>query len=153
MTEAELDTWRDEHGEDLTSPGCCDAECYALDRSTPEQPCWGSIDAMDEVEMGDDYIWVHACDGHAPEWMGGEYLPRSPGAGADRMGSMNRPGWVYHTTATIDGDVVLETEHNRCDKCGHDRLVLCVRDADSSNAFALLCQGCIGELFAMTVER
>lgn len=61
----------------MVADSCCGADsCYRFERSTPEQPCWGAIMVVDEVQLGDDYCWVHACEGHRPQQEGDEYLPR-----------------------------------------------------------------------------
>ncbi len=46
-------------------PCDCKAECSFLDESTPERPCWGPVNAVDEISGPDgEYWWVHACEGH-----------------------------------------------------------------------------------------
>ncbi len=55
----------------LCEPCQCGAGC---DFRNDNRPCWGSVDAVDEVKCGDDdYAWVHVCEGHNPLYFGGEY--------------------------------------------------------------------------------
>lgn len=43
---------------------CCDTDCNLLG-SNPEEPCWGDVSVVDEVEdENGDYVWVHSCSGH-----------------------------------------------------------------------------------------
>ena len=50
---------------------CCADGCYWIDDSTPEQPCWGKVKAIDEISAGEDGWWVHACQGHINyDWTG-----------------------------------------------------------------------------------
>lgn len=52
---------------------CCGDACYKLG-DNPNQPCWGNVAVIDEVELEDgDYAWVHACRGHEDYYYGGEY--------------------------------------------------------------------------------
>lgn len=45
----------------LTST-CCGSTCqFAVEG----EPCWGEIRAVDEDYYGDEWYWVHACEGHA----------------------------------------------------------------------------------------
>lgn len=41
----------------------CGADCDFT--KTDPRPCWGEVHAIDEIETGDGYEWVHACEGHA----------------------------------------------------------------------------------------
>lgn len=42
----------------------CGEGCVAFE-SNPDQPCWGQVSAVDEVETSDgDWVWIHACEGH-----------------------------------------------------------------------------------------
>lgn len=46
----------------------------------PGKPCWGEVSVIDEIDYGDDWGWVHSCQGHLAEYgMGcydGEYTPQ-----------------------------------------------------------------------------
>ena len=54
----------------------CGADCYRSDDTTTDQPCWGQVDAIAEEKFGeDDWVWVHACQGHIDQYDGsGPYL-------------------------------------------------------------------------------
>ena len=43
-------------------PCYCGATCN-LDFIIDE-PCYGKVDAVDEISDGEDYYWVHSCEGH-----------------------------------------------------------------------------------------
>lgn len=45
---------------------CCGGvDCWAAEYSTAEQPCWGEVSAVAELDLGDgDFCWVHGCEGH-----------------------------------------------------------------------------------------
>jgi hypothetical protein len=75
----DLEGWRAEHGHDLIGERCCGAECWAEWSQTPEKPCWGDIAAVAEEGAGDDYYWVHSCQGHEFEYFGSTYRPRPEG--------------------------------------------------------------------------
>lgn len=52
--------------------GCCGSPCAG--EGVKDEPCYGTIDVIDEVEVEeDDWQWVHACDGHS-NWPG-KYIP------------------------------------------------------------------------------
>ncbi len=54
---------------------CCGSPCNG--EGTPNEPCYGTIDVIDEMELGeDDWAWVHGCDGHT-NWPGA-YVPEPP---------------------------------------------------------------------------
>lgn len=40
----------------------CGSDCMSIDKS--EEPCWGEVNAIDEINLGDDWGWVHGCKGH-----------------------------------------------------------------------------------------
>lgn len=52
-------------------PCSCGAFC---DFANPGQPCYGKVTVIEEVECndGEDYYWIHACEGH---FNGGRYEP------------------------------------------------------------------------------
>lgn len=54
---------------------CCSADCH--NGYSPERPCWGDVEARDEVSYGDgEWGWVHACEGHSLTCTGdGGYVP------------------------------------------------------------------------------
>jgi len=50
----------------------CGAPC---DFEKEDEPCWGDINAVDEVYDDDGYYeWIHACEGHRQCSMGGPYI-------------------------------------------------------------------------------
>lgn len=52
----------------------CPSDCYMLDiEEDPNKPCWGEVRAIDEIDWGDDWSWVHACEGHASVYDGDVY--------------------------------------------------------------------------------
>jgi|CXWL01.1.fsa_nt_gi hypothetical protein len=58
---------------------CYGVNCYHIDDSTENEPCWGAVGVVDEVSYGeDDYGWVHGCEGHAECWGGGDYIKEQP---------------------------------------------------------------------------
>jgi len=50
----------------------CQDDCYALGMHEDE-PCWGNVNAIDEVQEWIDWDWVHACQGHKAKYDGGDY--------------------------------------------------------------------------------
>lgn len=54
---------------------CCGEDCYKFDFDDEQktQPCWGKVRVVDEIRYGDDWNWVHACEGHYDMWDGGSY--------------------------------------------------------------------------------
>lgn len=40
-----------------------------------EEPCWGEVDVRGEDSWGEDWYWIHACEGHAGLWEGEPYKP------------------------------------------------------------------------------
>jgi len=50
----------------------CDAHCLRSDDATEQQPCWGEVDAIDEIpSTDDDWTWLHGCQGHINyDWTG-----------------------------------------------------------------------------------
>ena len=48
----------------------CGAECCYLG-SNENEPCYGEVNAIEEVEFEDDYSWVHVCIGHQTTFDGG----------------------------------------------------------------------------------
>jgi hypothetical protein len=53
---------------------CCGADCHY--GNIEGEPCWGKVELMDEVAVGDEYLWLHACQGHADVYCGdGPYKP------------------------------------------------------------------------------
>lgn len=67
----------------LTNCGCCKVGCHYSD---DENPCWGSVDLVAEVELTNgEWGWIHACDGHGGAWEGNDYLKwDAPGAVSDK---------------------------------------------------------------------
>lgn len=56
---------------------CCGQLCAGEMMPDPNEPCWGKVTAVEEVESGDgDYVWIHSCEGHADVHEGGNYKPR-----------------------------------------------------------------------------
>lgn len=50
----------------------CSCNCNYEFSSTPEQPCWGRVLALDEVG-GDEGGYIHGCEGHEDIGIGGTY--------------------------------------------------------------------------------
>lgn len=42
----------------------CGGDCFALSKDPINEPCWGQVEVSDEVQMGDDWVWIHECKGH-----------------------------------------------------------------------------------------
>jgi hypothetical protein len=60
----------------------CGAKCaWAGVAEEGDSPvCWGRVSVIDDVEEGDGgWTYIHACDGHAPIWDGGEFKPEPLG--------------------------------------------------------------------------
>jgi len=57
---------------------CCEnGDCWMLDESTEETPCWGRVEVCDSYDVGDEgEMFVHACQGHADMSSGGEYIKK-----------------------------------------------------------------------------
>lgn len=54
---------------------CCQADCVYLG-THPDQPCWGCIEVVDDMQAGeDDWWWMHCCEGHHEYYFGKEYKP------------------------------------------------------------------------------
>lgn len=51
----------------------CGEHCYKIDS---DELCYGKVVAIDEIFWGNElgYSWVHACEGHAAEYLEGKYL-------------------------------------------------------------------------------
>lgn len=48
---------------------CCELDCWMLNvNDDPEQPCWGKVSAIDEIESFDGLVWIHSCEGHEEMW-------------------------------------------------------------------------------------
>jgi len=43
----------------------CGADCRILEFNDKEEPCWGEVHAVDEETFGDDWSWIHGCEGHS----------------------------------------------------------------------------------------
>jgi hypothetical protein len=53
---------------------CCNSDCWMLDwNENPEEPCWGFVHAIDEIESGESSSWVHSCQGHEDMYDGDNY--------------------------------------------------------------------------------
>lgn len=47
-------------------PCYCGEPCHVEWRAKPDEPCWGKVHAIEEIEGYEgDYWFVHGCDGHA----------------------------------------------------------------------------------------
>lgn len=56
----------------------CQSDCYMLDiNENANEPCWGEVNAIDEIDWGDgEYSWVHCCEGHWNMYQSNEpYIP------------------------------------------------------------------------------
>lgn len=54
---------------------CCGSDCFA-DGNEEDEPCWGPVRVIEEEYSGDDWYWVHACEGHKEDYIiGGAYIP------------------------------------------------------------------------------
>ena len=58
---------------------CCGEDCEFYGKN-PKEPCWGQVNVVDEIEIGDgDYKWIHECEGHDDCWeYGGSYKSFDP---------------------------------------------------------------------------
>ena len=65
-----------EHSESYNPDACCGDDCYAIGMNDNE-PCWGDVSVVSEETYGDDWYWVHACQGHYSTYdcYGCEYKP------------------------------------------------------------------------------
>lgn len=52
---------------------CCGDHCWAYPGLGGSGPCWGDVEVVDEIESGDDWWWIHSCQGHMDERDGGKY--------------------------------------------------------------------------------
>lgn len=50
----------------------CGSDCGFMNMFENE-PCWGYVQAVDEITYADDYGWVHMCEGHADKHWGENY--------------------------------------------------------------------------------
>lgn len=61
-------------------PCSCGANCP---HGSPDEPCWGPVNAVDEVSFVDeegnpDWYWIHVCEGHSDKidgYDGSPYIP------------------------------------------------------------------------------
>lgn len=46
----------------------CHGDCYMLkenkDNKDSTKPCWGEVEAIEELDRGNTDIWIHSCQGH-----------------------------------------------------------------------------------------
>ena len=57
---------------------CCGDDCFAFGLN-PAEPCWGDVHIVSEEYDGEDYYWVHECEGHSGCFDGGKkYKPQTP---------------------------------------------------------------------------
>lgn len=40
----------------------CGSDCDYLDKGGV---CWGQVSAVDEIELLEEYLWAHTCQGHS----------------------------------------------------------------------------------------
>ena len=66
-------------GNDRPSRYPADVKCFRACVGQDTQPCWGHRYVVEELAVGEDCIWIYACEGHADVWDGEPY--RAP---ADR---------------------------------------------------------------------
>ena len=53
---------------------CCGSDsCWAHYEQDERGPCWGQVQAIDEDQWGDEWEWIHGCEGHPERW--GAYVP------------------------------------------------------------------------------
>lgn len=50
---------------------CCGEDCYAL---SSNETCWGEVTVVEQENIGDDFYWVHACEGHLETYFGELYV-------------------------------------------------------------------------------
>jgi hypothetical protein len=58
---------------DIQKAWCCGGTCFAQETHETNEPCWGEVEVVDEEYNGDDYWWIHACEGHVGCWNSGHY--------------------------------------------------------------------------------
>ena len=59
------------YGEEVNSrvtSRCCGADCMYDDDQDEKGQCWGKVEVDGEIETGDDYVWIHSCEGHRGMW-------------------------------------------------------------------------------------
>jgi hypothetical protein len=57
---------------------CCGDPCCMADHCREGEPCWGEVEVDDELWWEDDWMWIHACEGHRGV-MSGEPYTVEPG--------------------------------------------------------------------------
>ena len=63
---------------------CCrGVHCWMAGSSTAEHPCWGSVRAIEEDGDGEDWWWIHGCEGHA-DYPAGTYRSAEQAAAEER---------------------------------------------------------------------
>ncbi len=50
----------------------CGASC---DWEDTGKPCYGKIEAIEELRSDDDFYWMHACEGHQNMYENKGYIP------------------------------------------------------------------------------
>jgi hypothetical protein len=58
----------------------CGGHCFRYFVAGDKDPCWGRTVATDDRPYTDedgneDWVWVHACQGHMEVYEGGRYTP------------------------------------------------------------------------------
>lgn len=52
-------------------------DCGWLD-NRDDEPCYGQVRLVDEINEGGEWVYIHACDGHERCWRGQPYKPEEP---------------------------------------------------------------------------
>ena len=53
------------NSETYNPSACCGDDCWIHNIGDERYlPCWGDVEVVGEEGGGDDYYWVHACQGH-----------------------------------------------------------------------------------------
>lgn len=65
------------HSSSYNPAACCKTDCWKFDSNSPDDPCWGDVDVIDE-EGGEDWYWIHSCQGHKDEWNNSQYNTGDP---------------------------------------------------------------------------
>jgi hypothetical protein len=72
---------------------CCGAHCFRY-KGYPDEPCWGEVEVIEEEMDGDDWWWIHACQGHLDCYCNpdGKYRPEPTPNGESSDGATHQKG-------------------------------------------------------------
>ena len=52
---------------------------FVVPERKDHEPCWGTVELMNEADTFDRRMWIYACQGHEPVAFGAKYAPPPEG--------------------------------------------------------------------------